>query len=181
MGAIAQRYGELGGEIVYDATVDEIEISETVARRVLRDGENVLFQSGWDESTIDPSVSMANLNLTSILCVPMRDSKRKILGVLQVLNKRDGPFTEADDQDGLAMVYAKMCSPSASWTRSERSITWRASESDWRNWWMPGPGYSGCATSGADMPVCPPGARGASGTSNRPTPAWCGFLPNGAM
>jgi len=78
------------------ATVGEIEISETVARRVLRDGENVLFQSGWGDSTIDPSVSMANLNLTSILCVPIR-TQESITGILYIdTNIVDHAYTQDD-------------------------------------------------------------------------------------
>ncbi len=78
------------------ATVGEIEISETVARRVLRDGQNVLFQSGWSDSTIDPSVSMAALNLTSILCVPIR-TQESISGILYIdTNIVDHAYTQDD-------------------------------------------------------------------------------------
>ncbi len=78
------------------ATVGEIEISESVARRVLRDGANVLFQSGYSESNIDPSVSMAALNLTSILCVPIR-SQEKISGILYIdTNIADHAYTQDD-------------------------------------------------------------------------------------
>ncbi len=78
------------------ATVDEIEISETVARRVLRDGENVLFQSGWCSSTLDPSASMAALNLTSILCVPIR-TKESISGILYIdTDIADHTYTQED-------------------------------------------------------------------------------------
>ncbi len=69
-----------GGE-ARSAEVDEIKISESVARSVLRDGENVLYQSGWSDGPIDPSASMAVLRLTSILCVPIR-SQNRILGIL---------------------------------------------------------------------------------------------------
>jgi sigma-B regulation protein RsbU (phosphoserine phosphatase) len=63
------------------AMVDEINISESVAHRVLRDGENVLYQGGWADGGIDPSASIAALNLTSILCVPIR-TQEEILGIL---------------------------------------------------------------------------------------------------
>jgi sigma-B regulation protein RsbU (phosphoserine phosphatase) len=78
------------------ATVDEIEISETVARRVLHDEQNVLFQSGWSHSTIDPTVSMAALNLTSILCVPIR-TQDSISGILYIdTNIVDHVYTQDD-------------------------------------------------------------------------------------
>jgi sigma-B regulation protein RsbU (phosphoserine phosphatase) len=63
------------------AKVAEINISESVAHRVLRDGENVLYQGGWADGGIDPSASIAALNLTSILCVPIR-TQNEILGIL---------------------------------------------------------------------------------------------------
>ena len=63
------------------ATVEEIQISETVARRVLHDGENVHIQSGLADGSVDPSVSIAALKLTSILCVPIR-TQNDILGIL---------------------------------------------------------------------------------------------------
>ena len=63
------------------AGVGDISISESVARRVLRDGENVLDQSGWTDESIDPSASIAELRLTSILCVPIR-TQNEILGIL---------------------------------------------------------------------------------------------------
>ncbi len=82
--------------VAESATVGEIEISGTVARRVLGDGENVLFQSGWSESTIDPSVSMAALNLTSILCVPIR-TQDSISGILYIdTNIVDHAYTQDD-------------------------------------------------------------------------------------
>jgi sigma-B regulation protein RsbU (phosphoserine phosphatase) len=84
-----------GGEAV-PASVSEIEISETVARRVLKDGENVLYQSGWSDSSIDPSASMAALNLTSILCVPIR-TRERIFGILYMdTNIVDHQYTQDD-------------------------------------------------------------------------------------
>ncbi len=65
------------------AGLDEIEISESVARRVVRDGENVLFQSAHSDSVVDPSASIAALKLTSILCVPIR-TRSSIYGILYI-------------------------------------------------------------------------------------------------
>ncbi len=85
----------LDGEAL-PATVEEIEISGTVARQVLRDGANVLFQSGLSESTFDPSVSMAALNLTSILCVPIR-TQESISGILYIdTNIANHAYTQDD-------------------------------------------------------------------------------------
>lgn len=64
-------------------SVQDIGISETIARRVVKDGENVLYRSARDEAPFQPTVSMQALNLTSILCVPIRAQDR-ILGILYV-------------------------------------------------------------------------------------------------
>jgi sigma-B regulation protein RsbU (phosphoserine phosphatase) len=78
------------------AWVGEIEISESVARRVLRNGENVLFQSARAAPDINPSVSMAALNLTSILCVPIR-TQNDISGILYIdTDIADHEYTEDD-------------------------------------------------------------------------------------
>ncbi len=78
------------------ANVDEIQISESVARRVLRDGETVHIQSGLTDGSVDPSVSIAALRLTSILCVPIR-THHNVLGILYMdTNITDHGYTTDD-------------------------------------------------------------------------------------
>ncbi len=78
------------------ARVDDIDISETVAKRVLRYGENVLFSSALPDAEIEPTHSMAALNLTSILCVPIRTQNR-ISGILYIdSNLADHEYTQED-------------------------------------------------------------------------------------
>lgn len=78
------------------AKVAEINISESVANRVLRDGANVLYKSGWADGSIDPSASIAALKLTSILCVPIR-TQNEILGILYMdTDVADHEYTNDD-------------------------------------------------------------------------------------
>jgi sigma-B regulation protein RsbU (phosphoserine phosphatase) len=78
------------------ASVEEIQISESVARRVLQDGENVLYQSGWTNGSVDPSASIAALRLTSILCVPIR-TQSSVLGILYMdTDIADHEYTDDD-------------------------------------------------------------------------------------
>jgi len=78
------------------AKVAEINISESVANRVLQDGENVLYKSGWADGSIDPSASIAALKLTSILCVPIR-TQNEILGILYMdTDVADHEYTNED-------------------------------------------------------------------------------------
>ncbi|MGM0574678.1 MAG: GAF domain-containing protein [Myxococcota bacterium] len=56
------------------------------------------FELTWDELT--------GYRTRSILCAPLRDPQQKILGVIQVLNKRHGYFTPADE-DLLAAIASQ--------------------------------------------------------------------------
>ena len=88
--------------VVRPAGMDEIEISKTVARRVLQNGENVLFESARTDGVVDSSASISALNLTSILCVPIR-TKNHILGILYI----DTDITDhAYTQDDLLLAAA---------------------------------------------------------------------------
>jgi sigma-B regulation protein RsbU (phosphoserine phosphatase) len=82
--------------VLQPADVSQIEISTTVARRVLDRGENVLFQSAHADSLVDTSASISAFNLTSILCVPIR-TKDKIQGILYVdTDVSDRAYTQDD-------------------------------------------------------------------------------------
>jgi serine phosphatase RsbU (regulator of sigma subunit)/pSer/pThr/pTyr-binding forkhead associated (FHA) protein len=76
--------------------LDEIEISESVARRVLVDGEHVLYQSARANSGIDSTKSIAALRLTSILCVPIR-TQNSILGILYIDTDQSNHEYSEDD------------------------------------------------------------------------------------
>ena len=52
--------------------------------------ESELFDRGWDKRT--------GFRTRSVLCVPMRNAKGTVIGALQVLNRKDGPFSEADEK-----------------------------------------------------------------------------------
>jgi sigma-B regulation protein RsbU (phosphoserine phosphatase) len=76
--------------------LDEIEISGSVATRVLHGGENVLLQSARSDQVLDPTASIAALNLTSILCVPIR-TQSSIRGILYIdTDLADHEYSEDD-------------------------------------------------------------------------------------
>ncbi|RLE16901.1 MAG: hypothetical protein DRJ50_14635 [Actinobacteria bacterium] len=98
------------------AGLDEIEISESVAIRVLRNGENVLLQSARSDRVVDPSASIAALKLTSILCVPIR-TQNAIHGILYIdTDVADHEYSEDDlllaaaagNSAGLALENARI-------------------------------------------------------------------------
>jgi serine phosphatase RsbU (regulator of sigma subunit) len=95
---------------------DEIRVSTTVARRVLRDGESVLYQDADSDGEMSASESILSLHLRSILCVPLR-AKHGILGILYIDSDREDQAYTHDDlllasavgnSAGLAMENAWM-------------------------------------------------------------------------
>jgi sigma-B regulation protein RsbU (phosphoserine phosphatase) len=126
------------------AVVSEIQISESVAKRVLREGESVLFKSGWTAGH-DPSVSIAALRLTSILCVPIR-TQSDIFGILYMdTDVADHEYTQDDlllaaaagNSAGLALENARNHQAVLEKQRMEQDIeaAWTIQEgflvSDW--------------------------------------------------
>jgi len=82
--------------VIQASNLEAIDISNTVAERVLKNGENVLYQSAHTDGVVDSSASINALNLTSILCVPIR-TQNNILGILYIdTNIADHKYTQDD-------------------------------------------------------------------------------------
>jgi HD-GYP domain-containing protein (c-di-GMP phosphodiesterase class II) len=95
-----EHTGELISFIAQKAEVREIRVplGRGVAGQVAETGELVnlhnayeseLFDGEWDRKT--------GFKTECILCVPMRNAAGQVTGVVQVLNRQEGPFTEADE------------------------------------------------------------------------------------
>lgn len=98
------------------ASLGEIRVSTTVARRVLGDGESVLYQDAEGDGELEASESILSLRLRSILCVPLR-AKHGILGILYIDSDREDQAYSHDDlllasavgnSAGLALENARM-------------------------------------------------------------------------
>lgn len=94
----------------------EVRISSTVAMRVLRNGESVLFQDTDSDRELSVAESVMALKLRSIVCVPLR-AKFGILGILYIDSDRPNQaYTEEDMllttsvgcSAGLALENARM-------------------------------------------------------------------------
>jgi sigma-B regulation protein RsbU (phosphoserine phosphatase) len=132
--------------VVQPADLDDITISESVARRVLRDGENVLYQSARaDNGEVDTSLSIAALKLTSILCVPIRTQDR-VLGILYIdTDLADHEYTDDDlllaaaagNSAGLALENVRIHTDLLAKQRMEQDIeaAWTIQESFLVNDW----------------------------------------------
>jgi sigma-B regulation protein RsbU (phosphoserine phosphatase) len=68
-----------------------------IAGTVAATGETVVVHDAWADPRFDSSVDRrSGFRTRSILCVPIRNRTGRIVGVLQLLNKRDGEFGPAD-------------------------------------------------------------------------------------
>ncbi len=94
----------------------DIHISSTVAQRVLREGESVLYQDTDCDSELNASESILSLALRSIICVPLR-AKHGILGILYIDSDRQSQLYSHEDMllaaavgnsAGLALENARM-------------------------------------------------------------------------
>jgi adenylate cyclase len=70
-----------------------------IAGTVFSSGETINIPHAYADLRFNPDLDKQTGYFTrSILCVPIINKDRVVLGVTQVLNKRGGPFTEEDEQ-----------------------------------------------------------------------------------
>ncbi len=103
--------------VVAHTTRSEIQISNTVARRVVDQGESVLYHDSDDKGDgFNVAESIRVLQLRSILCVPIR-GKYGVMGILYVDSNRPGHSytqehmllgTAVGNSAGLALENAQM-------------------------------------------------------------------------
>ena len=80
-----------------------------IAGTVAVSGETVNIADAYSDTRFNPEVDRkTGYRTQTILCLPMRDKAGDILGVFQVLNKREGPFGKEDEE-----VLAAMASQAA--------------------------------------------------------------------
>jgi len=84
-----------GGEVV-DI---RLKVGEGVAGSVAASGETLNLPDAYTDHRFQPAVDLkSGYRTRSILAVPMRNNQGVLVGVLQALNKHDGPFTPADEE-----------------------------------------------------------------------------------
>ncbi len=87
-------------------TLSEIrlDVGEGIAGYVAASGETVNIPNAYEDSRFNPSFDRASgFRTRSILATPMVNPQQKIIGVVQLLNKRGGPFTFRDERLVAAM------------------------------------------------------------------------------
>jgi HD-GYP domain-containing protein (c-di-GMP phosphodiesterase class II) len=97
---------ELHSKIAQGLAVREIriQIGKGIAGYVAQSGEIVNIRDAYADPHFNRATDLQTGYRThSILCVPMRNKLNEVIGVLQVLNKRDGVFTTEDEELLLAL------------------------------------------------------------------------------
>jgi len=104
---VDEERGELWSQIAQKAEIQEIRLNVGVgiAGYVAESGEVINIPDAYKDSRFNPEVDKkTGFTTRSILCMPIfepiKDDKIKpaIIGVLQVLNKKDGVFTKDDEE-----------------------------------------------------------------------------------
>lgn len=97
---------ELWSKVALGMASEEIRFSadKGFAGHVLKTGETIIIQDAYKDSRFNKEIDKKTGYRTyNILCMPIRNIKYEIIGVFQVLNKKDGDFTEADEDILLAI------------------------------------------------------------------------------
>jgi sigma-B regulation protein RsbU (phosphoserine phosphatase) len=106
---IDEKRGELYSKILLEdkQTLSEIRVKlgEGFVGHVAASGQVLNIKDAYNDERFNRSFDQSTGYRTeSILTAPMRNPKQKIIGVVQVLNKKGGPFTERDERMLVAMA-----------------------------------------------------------------------------
>ena len=97
-------------------------LGKGIAGYVAATGDTLNIPEAYFDSRFNPEVDRTTgYHTHSILCMPMRNNNGKIIGALQLLNKRNGPFTQEDESfiDALS-VHAAIAVENARLYEKER-------------------------------------------------------------
>jgi sigma-B regulation protein RsbU (phosphoserine phosphatase) len=90
---------EIWAELLPEHGLDEIRlpIGRGLAGWVAETGQDVILDDAYADPRFDTSLdSRSGFRTRSMICVPIRNRHRTVVGVLQLLNKRDAPFGSRD-------------------------------------------------------------------------------------
>ncbi len=93
-----EETGELYSRVAQGLDIREIRIMKDsgVAGRVFTSGEGLIIEDAYSNPLFDRSIDQETRYVTrNLACAPIR-FKGEIIGVLQVLNKKSGPYTKDD-------------------------------------------------------------------------------------
>ncbi len=94
-----QETGELYSRVAQGNLLREIRVlnSSGVAGDVFHTGKSLIISDAYSDGRFNQSIDEKTGYITkSILCVPIKAARNEIIGVAQVLNKKEGQFTQDD-------------------------------------------------------------------------------------
>lgn len=97
---VDEQSNELWSKVTQGVKNTEIRlrIGSGVAGWVARTGKSINIRDAYEDTRFNPQFdAQTGFQTRSILCQPIRNQEGKILGVLQVLNRKRGPFTPEDE------------------------------------------------------------------------------------
>ena len=103
---VDRERNELWSKIAQGLEVREIrvKIGLGIAGYVAQTGKIVNIQDAYADPRFNQATDLrTGYRTRTILCVPMQNHLNEVIGVLQVLNKRDGDFTREDEELLLAL------------------------------------------------------------------------------
>ncbi len=93
-----------------------IDIGQGIAGHVAKTGESINIKDAYKDNRFNQDVDKeTGYRTRSILCVPMRNHRREIIGVVQTLNRKDGYFTTDDEA-----LLAALGSQAALWLENSK-------------------------------------------------------------
>jgi adenylate cyclase len=98
---VDRQSGELWSKVAQGADMKEIRVPRGmgIAGHVATTGATVNIPDAYQDPRFNPEVDRRTGYKThTILCMPLKNERNEIVGVMQVLNKRGGIFTEEDEQ-----------------------------------------------------------------------------------
>ncbi|MDM8525603.1 adenylate/guanylate cyclase domain-containing protein [Desulfococcaceae bacterium HSG8] len=96
-----EKKNELWSKVAQGLETSEIRFSSDIgiAGSVFTSGKTVNIPDAYNDNRFNPEVDKkTGYQTNSILCMPVKNKKGSIIGVTQVLNKKDGPFTDSDER-----------------------------------------------------------------------------------
>lgn len=97
---------ELWSKVALGMESEEIRFSadKGFAGHVVKTGETIKIQDAYKDSRFNKEIDKhTGYRTYNLICMPIRNIKFEIIGVFQVLNKKDGNFTDADEDVLLAI------------------------------------------------------------------------------
>jgi len=98
-----------------------IKLGQGIAGWVAKTGEGLIINNPYQDPRFDPSFDKkSGFKTHSYLCMPLKTFDGKVIGTVQVLNKRKGKFTQKD-----AEIFTNFCNLSAIAIRNQQLINTR--------------------------------------------------------